>query len=396
MTLRRRSRIRLVVTRYVAMAMLGALPARLTSQLPTLRTGAVTPIGAEYDFTRISRGAIGPDGQIAIAQPNDGHVLLFDLKSSARPTATVGRRGEGPGELSRIANIGWSGSTLWVTDGNKPRAEFFDLRGQVLGSKLFVAPKSSVRQARYAGPNAILRDTAVVYYPSMMLGPTGVAPDIKDAAVPILLAKAGASHLDTLALIRPFRSVLAVEGDRGSSVGSQPLVANDFLVVGMEGQRLVAVVQSGPGVAEGRAQVRVYSAGGVRLLETDLGLQGQVLTARMWDSVLTRLATSYARDAWSSEALARKGLQQILVRPRFLPVIIDAVIGRDGTMWLRKGPGGGSDAEWLVLSPAGRAVGTVKLPSSTRVLDVTSTAALGVSRDADDLESPFWMSVSPR
>ncbi|MBP9898974.1 MAG: hypothetical protein KBF28_11415 [Gemmatimonadales bacterium] len=321
--------------------------------------------------------------------------MLFDLKASARPTATAGRRGEGPGEFSRIANIGWMGSTLWVTDGNKPRAEFFDVGGRVLGSKLFVATKSSVRQATYAGPSAVLRDTGAVYFPSMFLGPAGVPPGIKDAAVPILLAKPGASALDTLGLIRPFRSVLAVEGDRGSTVGSQPFVASDFLKVGAEGQSILVVVQSGPGVEEGRVQVRVYAAAGARLLETDLGLRGQALTARTWDSVLTRSAKSYARDVWSSEGLARTGLQQLLVRPRFLPVIVDAVLGRDGTMWFRRGPSGSQNAEWLVLSSSGRKVGIVKLPASTRVLDVTSTAALGVSRDADDLEYPFWMRVTP-
>ena len=130
-----------------------------------------------------------------------------------------------------------------------------------------------------------------------------------------------------------------------------------------------------------------------RVFESDLGLQGGELTARAWDSVLTRSAKSYARGIWSSEGVARTELQRVLLRPRLLPVIADALLGRDGTIWLRKESGGSEEAEWLVLTPAGRQFGIVKLPASTRILDVSATGALGVTRDEDDLEHPFWMRV---
>ena len=109
--------------------------------------------------------------------------------------------------------------------------------------------------------------------------------------------------------------------------------------------------------------------------------------------MLTRSAKSYARGIWSSEGVARTELRRVLLRPRLLPVIADALLGRDGTIWLRKESGGSEEAEWLVLTPAGRQFGIVKLPASTRILDVSATGALGVTRDEDDLEHPFWMRV---
>ncbi|MEO5798920.1 MAG: hypothetical protein ABIZ70_09160 [Gemmatimonadales bacterium] len=372
------------------------LPGRLASQFPTFRTSPATQLGASYEFTRIARGAIGPDGRIAISQPNDSKILIFDMKNPAQPSGTAGRKGEGPGEFGYLGDIGWIGSTLWATDGNRARVEFFDGAGRVRGSKLFETPGSALRGVRYNGPSALLRDTSTVYFPSLMIGPLGVPPAMVDAAIPFLLARAGARAFDTLALIRPFRSVLMLNGDRGNPVATQPLTADDFLRVGMDGQRILLVLQTGPAVVEGHVQVRVLAASGRQIFETDLGLKGRELTGSGWDSVLTRLVKAFAKDTWSSEGTARSELEKAIYRPRFLPLIAAAVMGRDGTVWLRKDLGRRADAEWLVLTPDGRTAGSVRLPASTRILDVAATGVLGVSKDTDDLEHPFWMRIAPR
>lgn len=361
-----------------------------------LKVGPMNLIGGDHEFTRVSAGAFGPKGLIAIAQPQDGQILLFDSANSALPVATAGRRGEGPGEFSSLGGIGWIGSTLWGTDGSRPRAEFFDIAGRTLFSKRFDPPTGAVRPFRFFGPTVILGDSAVVYYPSTIGSPNGPAGPNLDALVPILLQRAGAPHADTLGELRPLRSMLVLRGDMGSAVGTQPFAPRNILRSGANGQRALLVLQAAATVPEGRAEVRVVSSTGMLLFSTDLGLRGGPITTPMWDSVVTQQIKAGVGSIWSTEAKARSGLDEALVRARSLPVIADAVLGQDGTVWLRMVELRNGKAIWRVLSSAGEQIADVTLPADVRILDVTAMKALGVTKDADGVEQPFWVSVVGR
>jgi len=358
--------------------------------------GPMRIVGGKHEFTHISHAALGPNGLLAVAQPSDGQVLLFALATPDSLIAIAGRHGEGPGEFSSVGSIGWIGNALWVTDGSRPRAEFFDMAGRVLISKGFDPPRAVDRRFRYFAPTAILRDTAVVYYPSVFGSPNSPTVATADPSVPILLMRYGAQHADTLAQVRPLKSMLVLHGDVSSAIAYQPFSALNFLSTGASGQRMLFVLQSAVSVSEGRVLVRVVSSTGAQVYSTDLGLLGSAVTARMWDSVVSRRVQMYTNDLWSTEAKAREGLKQALVRPRYSPVISNAVLGQDGTVWLRLTTETNGRATWRVLSPAGAMLGSVTLPAETRILDVTTTKAVGVVKDADGIEQPFWMTVGPR
>ncbi len=362
----------------------------LHAQGASLRLGPPVAIGEDHEFTYVTQAALGPNGLLAVAQPGDHTVLLFDLAKPARPAANAGRRGEGPGEFASVYQIGWIGPQLWVTDGSRPRAEFFDPRGRVTGSRAFDRPSSPARNTRFFAPTAILRDSAALFVPSATAGPVALPPGAADAVVPILLQQPRQNRYDTLALIRPVRSVMVLVGDRGASVSSQPLVGTDFARTGVDGQHILLVLQSSPTVPDGRVRVEVRTARGDLVFGSDLGLRGQEVTSREWDALFARYVASNTGETWSTRALATAGLRAALRRPRYLPVIADAVLGHDGTIWLRKHGQRGRDAEWLVLSSAGAVQGSIVLPAATRVLEVTADRVVAASRDADDVETLFW------
>ena len=368
----------------------------IQAQSAALRLGPAVPIGASHDFTYITHAALGPNGEVAVAQPRDGTVQLFHLADPSRPVVSAGRRGEGPGEFGSVGQVGWIGTQLWVTDGSRPRAEFFDPRGRVIGSRAFDRPSSSARNTRFFAPTAMLRDSVALFVPSATAGPVALAPGAADAVVPILLHQPRQNRYDTLAQIRPVRSVMVLVGDRGASVSSQPLVGTDFVRTGVDGQRILLVLQSSPTVPDGRVRVEVRTARGELVFGSDLGLRGQEVTSREWDALFARYVASNTGDTWSTSALATAGLHAALHRPRYLPVMADAVLGQDGTIWLQKYGERGKDAEWLVLSPAGAVQGSVVLPAATRVLDVTADRVIASSRDADDVETLFWARVIDR
>src|SRR5690606_27843740 len=141
-------------------------------------------------------------------------------------------------------------------------AEFFDLRGRVIGSRAFERPSSAARNARFFAPTAVLRDSVALFVPAAIVGPVALPPGAADAVVPILLHQPRQNRYDTLAHIRPVRSVMVLVGDRGATVSSQPFVGSDFVRTGADGQRILLVQQSSPAVPDGRVRVEVRTARG--------------------------------------------------------------------------------------------------------------------------------------
>jgi hypothetical protein len=81
-------------------------------------------------------------------------------------------------------------------------------------------------------------------------------------------------------------------------------------------------------------------------------------------------------------ALARKSLY----RPKFVPPVRAAVLGADGSVWLRVPDAAGS-AVWRILAANGGVVGLVHLPLRFEPLWATIDHAWG--RDFDELDVPY-------
>ena len=82
-------------------------------------------IGGTHDtsLTRVSSIALGPDGLLAIAQPDESTVKIFD--STGALIRQVGQQGVGPGDFQSPRIIGWRDTLLWVRDDPLRRISFF-------------------------------------------------------------------------------------------------------------------------------------------------------------------------------------------------------------------------------------------------------------------------------
>ncbi len=97
----------------------GPLPSQRGGDLPRVAFREEMRIAGSTADLSVIRGtqsvALHPSGLVAVAQPQDYRILLFQ---QGRQAAAVGRQGEGPGEFAGINAIGWSGDTLWVRHGS--------------------------------------------------------------------------------------------------------------------------------------------------------------------------------------------------------------------------------------------------------------------------------------
>ena len=79
--------------------------------------------GYDADFVPIYVIAVSPDERIFVRQWQDYSVRVFDADGA--DLGRIGRQGEGPGEFSRVNDLGFVHDTLWVADGRLGRISLF-------------------------------------------------------------------------------------------------------------------------------------------------------------------------------------------------------------------------------------------------------------------------------
>jgi hypothetical protein len=94
-------------------------------------------------------------------------------------------------------------------------------------------------------------------------------------------------------------------------------------------------------------------------------------------------------------AALRRQLRERLYRPRFLPPVTALVLGRDGTIWLRREELGRSMAWWHVLDARGRIIGRAWVPASLDVRYADRTQLWAVELDENDVPTLVRFRIAP-
>ena len=108
-------------------------PARL---VPVVSIGpkTLTDAGAPDEFGGVNSVALGPDGEVYVADARNFEVRVFGLDGAHR--RTFGRRGEGPGEFEALSSLAWAGDRLLTYDIMVGRVGEWSAEGEWLGQQL--------------------------------------------------------------------------------------------------------------------------------------------------------------------------------------------------------------------------------------------------------------------
>ncbi len=106
------------------------------SVVEELRIGSVDD--PETSLTRVNGLAIGPQGHVYIAQPQDGQIRIYDR--DGRFIRAFGGRGNGPGEFTRLLAIGLLADTVYALNIDPARVSLFTLEGEHIKTTLLAAP----------------------------------------------------------------------------------------------------------------------------------------------------------------------------------------------------------------------------------------------------------------
>lgn len=309
----------------------------LSQRVASLRTESVIPtIGTDYVLGRVTGIAPLPSGDVAVLSWDDKKILLFD--SAGRLVRSIGRQGAGPGEFTSPSALGRIGDTLWVWDRTLARITLISARGTLVRTVPAREPGHAVPLAdgsiavwRVASPGTRLRQSDTV----------------------VIRRYAGVQQPMEVFRARVTYRTLSVPGGQGSIVGGQPFDDNLLISAAFDGSGF-AIVDRTLSTSSGKNSLIVLriSERGDTTWRAKLTFRAVNVSKADVDAVIDRLQPpgNTPRDP----GLAAR-LRRALYVPDYFPSASGVIVGRDGSVWLRREDRPASQSiRWSVLTPSGK------------------------------------------
>lgn len=343
-----------------------------------------TRLGAFDDpvlsFSRIADVAIGPDGNVYVAQSSDAEITV--LSQAGELVDRIGRRGQGPGEFLSPSMIGWFADTLWVYDTGQRRLTRFVESGLL---DVLSPPPVPVSRGSYVAAQFPLRGGRLALMVARDLGPE-VPPDRRN--FPILLVDGTGVVVDTLGRLAESFPLRVKIGTSSTS----PLF-HDFPLwrVARDGSAVVIVDRRFPESSTAVVRVTKIHAEGDTVWARDLLSEATPLTDLEWQGRIDQLF-----DAITPNGFTKEEYLQASRRPQYHSAVERLVIGDGGTILLGQRITEGVRRNWIELDPDGRPWRTFSLPGEFRPYHVSRTAVWGVSTGEFDVPYVVGFRLSSR
>ncbi|HYR12316.1 MAG TPA: hypothetical protein VEQ60_31300 [Longimicrobium sp.] len=342
---------------------------------PAARAGTGEGAGA---LTPISDLTVGRDGTLYVSQPQEHVVKIY--RADGRYLRSLGREGEGPGEFAQPTTLGWRGDSLWVADPAQARISLFRPDGTFVRAITF-SHASQVTEGRTNIPAYLLSDGSVLGW---WQAPLQLLSQGRPVSSPMVRFTPRGEPINVMAR-RESRNEFGeiVEGN-SRTYFPQAFTDSPLEAVAPDGSGVV-IVRRDAATRAGRTtfHVRRMDASGRVTLSRNYSYVPIPLSSAAVDRALDEheSALGDTRIRTPEAAVLRRELRRHLYRPRFLPPVTALVLGRDGTIWLRREELGRPMAWWHVLDPGGRIIGRAWVPARLSVRYADRTQLWGIEHD---------------
>lgn len=327
---------------------------------PRVRIGAGDGPGQELH--RVYGGLVASDGRIVAGNSGTGEVRFFDARG--RFLFASGREGSGPGEFRGIHAVSpLRGDSILVYDARLRRFSVLDAGGRF--ARAFSLPPA-VGPAQLAG---VLADGSIVVAAQEPFDPRGGAGVVRDHLVLLRVTAAG-EVMDTVARV-PGAEWLLYEA--ASSFPATQLPFGRAGYVAASGEHVVYASSDSD-------ELRLLAPGGAPV---------RTIRVPAEPRVMTDAEVSAHLDASIDDPAERSAIRRHLEEEgdRSAPLVSGLRADRDGNLWVRLFPPAGSDvAKWVVLSPAGERIGSLRMRADAYPLDLRSDAVLVREGSTDGVE----------
>ena len=177
---------------------------------------------------------IGRNGEVFVAQPTTGSILVFSAQGQL--LRTIGRKGEGPGEFQTVGRTGWTSDTLWAL--NFRNINLFTANGAFVRRITPTALPNLGPHITIPTPGPLLADGTIMVIPNVSSGAIANG-DINSA--PVIRVTQSGTLVDTLAIVSLAGNgiMLNIQGRR--SAAQQPYMDAPLWLNTADGQGLVIV-----------------------------------------------------------------------------------------------------------------------------------------------------------
>ena len=314
----------------------------LFSTTPVLAQGVIQAHGAvEADLVMVYGALDGPNalttvndlvvsetGRVFVAQASECVIKVFNPDGSLRET--IGGRGRGPGEFQDIGNITLVGGELHVFDPVLSRRTVFSQDGTRVRDERVRVQGVYPQWLRELHANGDVDLARVEEFPSR--------PQDRSPQRSFWLLVDSGTVLDTLGFSRRPEQSIVLRLDRGWSYQGQPF--DTFSVLVPDEGRAWLVQRTNGDIVELTLSGDTAHAYQVGLPQSPVDRQA---INRAVDPILRRVEGRIRN--------ARGAIEDALLVPDSLPALRSAIVGRDGTVWLRSRDLG---TWWVVSTRTGR------------------------------------------
>jgi hypothetical protein len=292
---------------------------------------------------------------LAVAQPQDGQILLF--ATNGQRVGTLGRKGSGPGEFQAISGLGWKQDTVWVVDNRTHRLTFFRGNGRLLRTVPLPtttadSPAPAVRALRSPRLVAVGATGRMLFRASGVPSRTG-GRAFTPRRTWIVGAGADGSLGDTVWTEPPNDCRRAVAG----AEILLPFCAQPIVEFSSDGSRTIHVREVRHERDSAVVEVTAVAATGRTVFTRQIRVQATHIPESTRDST--------AREMRSGEPVV-VALQAGYVVPRFYPAIVHVALAGTGDAWLGlRADREATYREWIVIDGNGLSHRTTRLPRNT-------------------------------
>lgn len=347
--------------------MLGHLaPSSAVSQRTPVRASPEVVIpgdGQGYSMTRVAGIVELRDGGVALLLPVERQLLLFGPKGDLR--RTVGRSGSGPGEFDAPRLLGARRDSLWVWDAAQSRISLFAPDG---GFKRTIPVVS-------AGAGILLDNGQVAIVPLPRYPVTG---DASQLIVVRTYTNRGVLR-DSILSRRVRREVLRYIRGNGAVVGMQPFDDGELIVPAGDGTGIAVITRAVRPSPPHAYRIEFISPSGRTIYSRTIAYDPRPLTrAHVQEAIRPLLAGPDSSDPSLPERV-----EHALYKPRHLPPVTAAIVGQDGSLWVKRETSVDSAVIWDVHDKAGVSRHALSLPAACTLLAATASRVWCVQPDDD-------------
>jgi len=360
----------------------------------------------DLGFSRIGSVDVDRDGQVFVFEMLDRQIRVYD--ADGRFVRRIGRQGEGPGEFQRVSRFGVAGDTLWTYDFGLRRLTLFDRTGTVLSTAQVRGVPVPMPRPGMTGsitPRGMRADglltSDMTSFSFTASAPPGPSAESDTVMVPRVLFDGTGAVVDTVGWFA-YPPMPTGGSERVEIKGTRYAVPRATV-----DQELRTMMDDGGYYI---ARPRPATAETTEFTVSRIAESGDTLwrkafrytPARYTDAYLDSMAWRSARipgAAYNPDTgpaptpegididVVQRTVRDAMHWPEFQLPVEAAIVGDDGTLWLRREDDGGLAYRYMVIDGEGVVRGVIAVPRRLQVRWISADRFWAV--DTDELEVPW-------